>query len=267
MTPAGDPYDFINNWLGHRCGMRYPDKKRDLLTHRLNRVLSQYAFSDLASLATQLSDDAAIELQLAVIHAASTNHTFFFREPHALEFFRDSILTSMPPATPLRVWSAAASTGDEAYTLAIIATEALGAAASSRVVFLGTDISAPAISAAEAGIYGPNHLESIPIDLFERYFTPAGIGQYQISPEIRRMCTFRRLNLKAAPYPFRNGFHAVFCRNVLYYFDRAHQAQILDQLYDATEPGGWLLTSVTEVMRDLRTRWRPVASGVYRRPA
>ena len=79
------------------------------------------------------------------------------------------------------------------------------------------------------------------------------------------MCTFRRLNLKAAPYPFAKGFNVIFCRNVLYYFDRQHQFQILEQLYDVTEPGGWLLTSLTEVVRDLGTRWQPVTNAVYRR--
>ncbi len=93
------------------------------------------------------------------------------------------------------------------------------------------------------------------------------MGQYQVVPEIRRMCTFRRLNLKAAPYPFAKGFHVIFCRNILYYFDRPHQVQILEQLYDAAEPGGWLLTSVTETVRDLGTRWQPVMNAVYRRPS
>jgi chemotaxis protein methyltransferase CheR len=265
MLAERDGYDFIRCWLAERCGMNYPEKKRDLLTHRLNRVLARFSLTGLDALAQHLTNDEAVELQLAVIHAASTNHTFFFREPSALDVFRKQILPAMP-AEGLRVWSAAASSGDEAYTLAIIASEALGPLTASRVVILGTDISPPAIAQAEAGVYGPSHLEQVPLEILQRYFTPAGIGQYQVIPEIKRLCLFRRLNLKAAPYPFRKGFHAVFCRNVLYYFERAHQFQILEQLYDATEPGGWLLTSVTEVVRDLRTRWQPVASGVYRRP-
>ena len=266
MLAEAEGYEFIRDWLSQRCGLSYSDKKRDLLTHRLNRVLARFAFSDLDALAAQLKDDDAVELQLAVIHAASTNHTFFFREPQTLDFFRDHILAPMSQKG-LRIWSAAASSGDEAYTLAIMATQMMGPLAASRIVILGTDISLPAIAGAEAGIYGPSHLEHLPPDILERYFVPAGMGQYQVIPSIRHMCMFRRLNLKVAPYPFRKGFHAVFCRNVLYYFERPHQVQILEQLYDATEPGGWLLTSVTEVVRDLRTRWQPVTSGVYRRPA
>ncbi len=266
MLASGEGYNTIRDWLSQRCGMSYSEKKRELLTQRLNRVLSRFALVDLDALAVQLRNEEAVELQLAVIHAASTNHTFFFREPQVLDYFRENILAPMSP-TGLRIWSAAASSGDEAYTLAIMATEMLGPLAPSRVVILGTDISLPVVTGAEAGIYGPSHLEHVPQAILERYFTPAGMGQYQVIPSIRRMCMFRRLNLKAAPYPFRKGFHVIFCRNVLYYFERSHQAQILEQLYDVTEPGGWLLTSVTEVVRDLRTRWQPVTTGVYRRPA
>ena len=81
------------------------------------------------------------------------------------------------------------------------------------------------------------------------------------------MCTFRRLNLKAQPFPFRRPFDIIFCRNVLYYFDREQQRRTLEALYEVTEPGGWLLTSVTESVRDLGTRWCWVGGGIYRKVA
>ncbi len=266
MLVADAGYESIRNWLSEQSGMSFPEKKRDLLTHRMTRVLSRFGLSSLEALAEELISDRDVELKLAVLHAASTNHTYFFREPEILDFFRDNILTPGTRNGSLRVWSAAASSGDEAYSLAIIAAEMLGALAPVRVSILGTDISLPAISQAESAIYTSSHLEHAPPEILERYFVPAGMGQYQAVPELRRMCTFRRLNLKAAPYPFAKGFNVIFCRNVLYYFDRQHQFQILEQLYDVTEPGGWLLTSLTEVVRDLGTRWQPVTNAVYRRP-
>jgi chemotaxis protein methyltransferase CheR len=75
------------------------------------------------------------------------------------------------------------------------------------------------------------------------------------------------MNLKARPYPFIHPFQVVFCRNILYYFDREDQIGTLEAIYDATEPGGWLITSVTESIRDLGSRWEPVCAGIYRRPA
>jgi chemotaxis protein methyltransferase CheR len=266
MVAPGTGYEGIRDWLSEHCGMSFPEKKRELLEHRMAKVQERFGLATLDELAVELTVGGDVDLKLAVIHAASTNHTYFFRETQGLDFYRDKILTGQLPAGGLRVWSAAASSGDEAYSLAIMATQKFGPTAFSRVSILGTDISMPAISQAEQAIYGTSHLEHVPDELLERYFTPAGMGQYRIVPEVRRMCTFRRLNLKATPYPFTKGFHVVFCRNILYYFDRKHQYQVLEQLYEVTEPGGWLLTSVTEVVRDLHTRWQPVSNAVYRRP-
>ncbi len=266
MLAPGEGYEYIRGWLSERCGMSFPDKKRELLTHRLNRILMRFELPDFEELAERLAKGEGTELQLALIHTASTNHTFFFREPQVLEYFRDNILAPASQSGELRVWSAASSSGDEAYSLAIMASEMLGLAAANRVLILGSDISAPAISQAESAIYSGNHLDHVPPEILQRYFVPAGMGQYQVVPQIRRLCTFRRLNLMSRPYPFRKCFHAVFCRNVLYYFEKNHQFQILEQLYDVTEPGGWLLTSVTETVRDLGTRWQWVSGGIYRRP-
>jgi chemotaxis protein methyltransferase CheR len=261
--PGG--YECIRDWLAESCGMSFPEKKRDLLTHRITRVQERFGFPSLEALADQLTRTGDVDLKLAVIHAASTNHTYFFREPQALDFFRDQILRSPLAQEGLRVWSAAASSGDEAYSLAIIASQAFGVMAPSRISILGTDISLPAIKQAEAAIYNTNHLEHVPADILQQYFVPAGMGQSRVTPEIHRLCTFRRLNLKVSPYPFSKSFHVIFCRNILYYFDRQHQFQILEQLYDVAEPGGWLITSVTETVRDLRTRWQPVTNAIYRR--
>ena len=265
MLATGTGYENIRDWLSDHCGMSFPEKKRDLLTHRMAKVQERFGLSTLDDLAGELTNGGDVDLKLAVIHAASTNHTYFFREPLCLDFFRDKILTAPTPSGGLRVWSAAASSGDEAYSLAILAAQTFGAGAASRVSILGTDISLPAISQAEQGLYSTSHLEHVPAPILDRYFTPACMGQYRVVPEIRRICTFRRLNLKALPYPFTRGFHIIFCRNILYYFDRPHQFQILEQLYDVTEPGGLLLTSVTETVRDLHTRWEPIATAVYRR--
>lgn len=246
--------------------MSFQDKKKALLSHRLSRVTDRFAIGDLNSLADELEAGNSHALRLAVIHAASTNHTFFFREMQTLDFFRDHVLPDKSGQMPLRIWSAAASGGDEAYTLAIIAAEKLGRAQMrQQLTLLGTDISEPMIQHAEAGLYGTSHLEQVNPVLLARYFVPAGLGQYQVAHDLRSVCTFRRMNLKAAPYPFQKKFHAVFCRNVLYYFDRPHQIATLESIYDVVEPGGYLLTSVTESIRDLGTRWRPVTTGVYQK--
>ncbi|MDP2086144.1 MAG: protein-glutamate O-methyltransferase CheR [Gemmobacter sp.] len=266
MTPSETAgFEFLRTWLNDRCGIHYPDKKRDLLEQRLSRVLRVYNVGSFQSLAGKVAGDGQHDIQLAVMHAASTNHTYFFREEDVLEQFRTRILPTFRGRGEYRFWSAACSTGDEAYTMAIIIAETEGLAALRRTQILGTDISAPVVERAELGIYGQRQLEYVPRDILQRYFRPIGMDQYQISPELRACCTFRRMNLKTRPYPFKRPFQAVFCRNVLYYFDKPDQIATIEALFDVTEPGGWLFTSVTENLREMPSRWQIVGSGIARK--
>ncbi len=259
-------FEKIRGWLGQRCGIHYNDQKKDLLLQRLGRVQRAFGIERLADMSRRLDDASEHDLHLAVMHAASTNHTYFFREQDVLDKFRDMILPEIQNRTEIRIWSAACSSGDEAYTLAIIIAEALGMEALRRVSILGTDISAPVVERAEAGIFGARQLEQVPADILSKYFKPIGMGQYQVVDAIRSRCTFRRLNLKTQPYPFKQDFQVVFCRNILYYFDVADQMATVDAIYDVTEPGGWLITSVTESVRELSNKWKNVATSISRRP-
>jgi chemotaxis protein methyltransferase CheR len=255
----------IRDWLSARCGILYPDHKDALLRQRLGRVMHSFGQTGLVALAEALLTEGRTDVQLAVMHAASTNHTYFFREPAVLKSFSDLVLPDLARLREIRVWSAATSTGDEAYTIAILAAEKLGPEILDRLRILGTDISAPVLARAELGVFPARQFASIDPLLRQRHFRPVGIDQYQVSERLRATCTFRRMNLKARPYPFARPFHAVFCRNILYYFSRADQLATLEAIHDATEPGGWLVTSVTESIRDLGTRWQPVATGLYRK--
>lgn len=265
--PDQEGYDLLRDWLSRRCGMSYPEHKSALLRQRLARVTRSFAYPDLNALAHGILVEGKEDVQLAVMHAASTNHTYFFREREVLDRFAGMVLPPLAERDEFRIWSAAASTGDEAYTIAIQVAETLGQAALSRLSILGTDISAPVVERAEAGVFPRRQFAHTEPEIVARYFTPTGIEQYRVNEAIRARCTFRRMNLKATPYPFTRPFQAVFCRNILYYFDKADQVATLEAIYDVTEPGGWLITSVTETIRGLGSRWTPVATGLYRRGA
>ncbi len=267
MMPTNDiaAFEEIRGWLSSRCAISYPEHKSALLRQRLTRVTSSFEMPDLSALAHRLVVDPREDVQLAVMHAASTNHTYFFREPEVLEQFSTLILPTLKDKSTIRIWSAAASTGDEAYTVAILIAETLGQAALKRLNILGTDISAPVVERAELGVFSRGQFAQTKPDILKRYFTPTGIDQFTANQLIRSPCTFRRMNLKATPYPFSKRFDVVFCRNILYYFNRQDQIDTLEAIYDATELGGWLVTSVTESIRDLGSRWSPVSSGIYRR--
>lgn len=259
--------DVIRGWLVDRCGIHFPAHKTDQLRQRLVKVQRDFALRDLSEMAGRLNSAAAMDLQLAVMHAASTNHTYFWREEDVLDLFRTSILPTLANRDEIRIWSAACAGGDEAYTIAILIAETLGTAALRRSAILGTDISAPVIAEAETGIYTAHRLEHVPMELLGRWFQSAEPGRYTVRPELREACTFRQMNLKSRPYPFRKSFQVVFCRNVLYYFERRDQQDTLQALYEVTEPGGWLVTSVTENVRDVAHPWQYVANGLFRKVA
>ncbi|MDD5754731.1 MAG: protein-glutamate O-methyltransferase CheR [Methylococcales bacterium] len=257
-------FERIRQWLNKNCGMYYPEKKQELLRQRLQRVCGAEGFSNFEQLANALEKGYSFDVQSTVISAASTNHTYFFREPQVLNYFRDIILPTLGNET--RIWSAAASTGDEAYTIAMIVAEARGIEWTKRnLSILGTDIDKHVIARAEEGVYKETSLENTPEFAIRNYFDVLNDGQYHVKQNIRNLCTFRRMNLKTQPYPFNNKFDVVFCRNVLYYFDEAHQRQVVESIYDVTKQGGWLLTSVTVSLRHLNTRWVNIAGGIYRK--
>lgn len=268
MTPADTAgFESLRSWLNDRCGILYRDHNRDLLIQRLGRVQRAHGIGSLDILAQRVVGARQHDLELAVMHAASVNHTYFSREISVLDQFRSLILPSLKNRPEYRFWSAACSSGDEAYTMAIILAETEGLEALKRTQILGTDISAPVVERAEQGIYGCRQLEHVPAEIRARYFRPVGMDQFQVIPEVRACCTFRRMNLKTRPYPFKRPFQAVFCRNVLYYFDRADQAATVEAIHDVTEPNGWIVTSVTENLRDLGTRWQVIGSGLARKGA
>lgn len=258
--------EYLRQWIFDHTGLHFAEKKQTNLYRRLHTLCWRLGAANLAELARQLREQSAPHLAVELACAVSTNHSFFFREPEVLKQVTEMILPRLPAEGQWRIWSAAAASGDEAYTLAMIFAEALGLEpAQQRVKILGTDISYSMIDHAEKGSYVDQKLETVSPLLLQRYFQPVDARQWRVAPELKQMCTFRRMNLQSAPWPFKNLFHLILCRNVLYYFNQATQTQLVERLYDAAEPGGWLLTSVTETLHNVPTRWRKVGAGIFRK--
>lgn len=259
-------FDALRDWLSQRCGISFQPPKADLLRQRMGRVLRRFGYADFDRLAQELRPSGREDVQLAVMHAASINHTYFFREPDVLGRFVTEFARDAAPRGDLRIWSAACSTGEEAYTIAILLAMHMGPQALGRIGILGTDISGPVVERAELGIFPARQFHQTDPAILARWFTPTGINQFAVSDALRAVCTFRRMNLKARPYPFRHPFHAIFCRNILYYFQPADQAATVSALYEMAVPGGLLVTSVTESIAHLGSGWQQIGSGLYRRP-
>ncbi len=254
----------IAGWVRQHLGMSFSEEQQHLFTER-----TQTLYRELGCTAEQLlaklrgGEHDAIRM---VAERLSTNYTFFQREPEVFEYLVQKVFPVLP-AGPLRFWSAAASSGDEAYSLAMACLEYFGPSASTRIRILGTDISERQVAVAERGVYPREQTALLDGVRATRWFTETQGGQLRVGDQPRKLCTFRRMNLTQPSYPFTNRFHVIFLRNVLYYFDPATRRQVLESCYDAAEEGATLITSLTEPLMELETRWRPVRAAVFKREA
>jgi chemotaxis protein methyltransferase CheR len=219
----------------------------------------------------RLDPRGASELDFA-IEALATNETYFFREKPQLQAFSDEILPLLEEQNRsgkrLRIWSAGCSTGEEPYTLAILILES-GRFQGWDVQVLGTDISRKVLASARRAEYGPSAMRAMPAGYLERYFAPAG-ARHQLKEEVRSLVTFGHLNLvepEAGPLVPRQD--AIFCRNVLIYFDMAARRRVLDLFHARLHDGGYLLLGHSESLINLTAAFELVhlkSDLVYRKP-
>lgn len=258
----------IRDWVFTYTGLNYPPRKNGILYSRLQSLCYRLSIANIVEMDRLLTECGSDWLATEVARAVSTNYTFFFREQETFDFLRKFIVPSLPAGETWRIWSAAASSGEEAYSVAILLIEIFGQEqARQKASILGTDINYHMIAQAEAGAYSEQRLEAFPKDLQNKYFSPSPGKMWRLSSAVRELCTFRRLNLMSQPWPFRQPFQVILCRNIFYYFDKSEQFELAERLYDAAAPGGWLLTSVTENFYAMPIRWKRVVAGVWRKTA
>ncbi len=205
------------------------------------------------------------------IERITTHETYFFREQFQLDAFRLEIIPQLVRADASRrgpaVWSAGCSTGEEAYTIAMLLAEAAPQAPS---LVIGSDISRKALATAQQGVYGPASFRTTDDAVRDRQFVPAGPGLWRVLPSIRRMCSFVHLNLMdVARFTTLGRVDVIFCRNVLMYLSSSARHRVVEAFYDALVPGGFLLLGHSESLLNVTTRFDLVhlsSDLVYRRP-
>jgi chemotaxis protein methyltransferase CheR len=261
-------YDFIRKLVRERSGLVLSADKQYLVESRLLPVARKAALVSLSDLVRRLKEPNAHALAVEVVEAMMTNETFFFRDRLPFEHFRETIIPALIAARAsqrrIRIWSAAASTGQEPYSLAMCLKEMAGQVAGWRIEILATDISNEVLEKAKAGIYSQFEVQrGLPIQLLIKYFTQVG-ETWQITPEIRAMVQFRPFNLLNDFGGF-GTFDLVFCRNVLIYFDQPTKVGVLDRMARTAERDGYLVLGAAETVVGLTESFKPVPErrGLY----
>ena len=267
MTPLD--YDYLRKLLKERSGLVLSADKQYLVESRLLPVARKASLAGLSQLVAKLQAPAGAALATEVVEAMTTNETFFYRDKVPFDHFRNLIMPALVAARAgsrrIRIWCAADSTGQEPYSLAMSLREIAGKLAGWRIEIAATDISAGVLEKAKAGIYSQFEVQrGLPIALLVKYFTQAG-EMWQIAPEIRAMVSFRQLNL-LDDFSRLGSFDAVFCRNVLIYFDQPTKIGALDRIARVTAPDGFLVLGAAETVVGLTDAFKPMAEqrGLYR---
>jgi chemotaxis protein methyltransferase CheR len=244
-----------------------PDKLY-LLEARLGPLARGAGLHGLDALAAQLRTPGSADLERRVVEAMTTNESLFFRDGKPFVHLRTrgfpAIAAGRPPGARLRLWSAAASAGQEAYSLAMTAEECRPALGDRSVEILGTDISSEALGRAREGLYTQFEVQrGLPMQMLVRHFRKEG-AQWRISDALRAMVSFRLWNLLSDPRPL-GRFDVVFCRNVLIYFDPPTKSRVLAAIAGLLAPDGLLYLGGAETVMGLSDRFVGVAGehGVY----
>lgn len=248
------------------AGISLNDTKKDLVVGRLAKRLRHHALPSFTAYYRMLSAGAHPEELQIMVDLLTTNETYFFREPGHFAFLRDQIIPHRKNSGIFRVWSAASSTGEEAYSIAMLLAETLGEVP--WEVF-GSDISTRVLARAVTGHYTLERTEGIPPEYMRKYCMKgvrSQAGTFMIVPELRRRTAFRQINLLQPVDASIGEFDVVFLRNVMIYFDPPTKAEVVHNLLPRMKPGAHLLIGHSETLNGITDRVVMVHPTIYRKP-
>ena len=265
MKLEHDVFCKLRDMVYARAGLFFEEKKLYFVEKRIARRARITGCDTAQDYYLYLKYDDQGEEFSHLLDALTTNETYFFREYPQLQAFADDVLPEVLEektqrrSRKLQVWSAGCSTGEEAYTLAIILKELIGDLASWRISIFATDINQQVLQSAQRAVYGRRALKDVPLPYRQHYFSANGTGDsWRVAPEIRNMVTFSHVNLtdRTNMRSFRD-IDFIFCRNVLIYFDDKSRKQVVNSFYNSLRKGGYLFLGHSESVGRISAAFRP----------
>lgn len=262
-VPNDREFKLFQQLFFEQLGIHLPEQKRTLVSNRLWKRLQArnlHRFQDYYDLIHQPDEEQELTRALELI---TTNETYFFREPRHFEFMRETVLPERRKQASLRVWSAACSSGEEIYSIAMQLEDLRPGAWE----VLGSDVNQTMLDKARKGIYIDDRARQLP-DNYRRRFCRKGTGPYEghlrVVPELRRKIQLRRIQLHE-PFPEIGRFDVVFLRNVMIYFDDNVRADVVRRVTATLNPGGYLFVGHAESLHGLQTDLKQIAPAIYQR--
>lgn len=264
MSMNDSEFRYMQDFLLRKIGLSLGDEKQYLINSRVTRLMREFSLSTVGDLVRKIRADENGELAAHVLDLMTTNETLFFRDQYPFDALRDFIFPELTHAkglhAPIKIWSAASSTGQEAFSIAMTANESVPEA--SRVKLLGTDYSMKAVEYARDAIYSQMEVQrGLPIKLLLRFFDQDG-SKWMVRPELKKMVQFTLANLvedTLVTQVRRHGpFDVVFCRNVLIYFTPDERKRVVDRIARCMNPGGYFISGATETPEGVVSKWEQV---------
>lgn len=262
-SPTPAEYQSFKTFLQEAAGILLGDNKQYLVASRLGKLMQQHGIDSLGQLVEKMQQATQRSLKEAVIDAMTTNETLWFRDTHPFNIFRSRLLPELQKTctTPLRIWSAACSSGQEPFSLSMLVEEYRNAAMGVLrvpVEIVATDLSREMLEVCKRGEYDGLSLgRGLSEERKRRFFEPAGNGAWKVRPVISDRVRFQYLNLKDH-YASLGKFDIVFCRNVLIYFSADLKLDILRRMHAVLKPGGYLVLGASEGLSGLPDRYEMV---------
>ncbi|MBL0938563.1 MAG: protein-glutamate O-methyltransferase [Gemmatimonadaceae bacterium] len=254
----------ITRLLHEHAGIRMREGKEGLVRARLTKRLRKLGLADFDAYLEFVEKEPSRREFAEMIDALTTNKTSFLREASHFDYLREAVFPHI--SGPVRIWSAGCSSGEEPYTLAMLCNETFPDAAKRDIKILATDISHRVLGTAKAGLYPTENMSDVPAPWLQKHWARrtdgAGRPVYEAQPSLRRMVHFAKLNLMER-WPMQGPFDAILCRNVMIYFDKATQQQLVERYWALLRPGGHLFVGHSESLTGLTHRFRYVQPAVY----
>jgi len=268
-----EEFDLIRKLVYDRFGIHLNEQKKSLVVERLQKTLRAGQFESFRAYYDYVMRDRSGKALLELVDRISTNHTHFFREKDHFVFMQTTWLPALKKAAQtagkkkdVRIWSAGCSSGEEPYTIAMLLADQFEMDGSGwDIGILATDISTTVLEKAQSGLYSDTQLEQVP-DVFKRkFFRPDGECLYTVTPAIKELVMFRRLNLMNKEYPFKGQFQIIFCRNVMIYFDEPVRNELLQRYHRYLEPDGYLFIGHSESIGRDNKYFRFIRPAIYQK--
>jgi chemotaxis protein methyltransferase CheR len=263
-----DSFDEFRSLVYSRSGITLGQGKEALVSSRVGKRMRQLGLGDFRSYLDWVKGEGGEDEMVQLLDAISTNVTSFFREPAHFDFIRGAMDGWLAKGqTRFRIWSAASSTGEEPYTLAMTLRECRFAP-ECDIRVLATDISTRVLKAAQEGIYPEAKMANLPAGYASRYFTKhrdRDSAVYSAGESLRSLILYKRLNLAFPPFPMQGPMDLILCRNVMIYFDNRVREKLLAEFHRLLKPGGYLLVGHSESLTGLSGGFKSIRPSIYRK--